>query len=192
MYIHIRAHHRKVCALLYISAWASVLLVQVKGNSRALRCGTATVQSRFFVYIPQTMRIRDIFHKEHFNEFLRFCFVGVLATGIHYGIYLLLIKTSSLEGQIWINAAYLIGFIISWLCNLWMTARITFKTHLSLKRGVGFAVTHGVNYLLHLLFLNIFLAFGITEQMAPIPVYCCVVPINFILVRIVFKSNKIQ
>jgi hypothetical protein len=28
-----------------------VLLVQVIGNSRALRCGTATVQSRFFVYI---------------------------------------------------------------------------------------------------------------------------------------------
>jgi putative flippase GtrA len=116
----------------------------------------------------------------------------VLATGIHYGIYLLLIKTSSLEGQFWINAAYLIGFIISWLCNLWMTAKITFKTHLSIKRGVGFAVTHGINYLLHLLFLNIFLALGITEQIAPIPVYCCVIPINFILVRTVFKSNKIQ
>ena len=137
------------------------------------------------------MRIKNIFHKEKLFEFLRFCFVGVLATGIHYGIYLLLIKTSSLEGQFWINAAYLIGFIISWLCNLWMTARITFKTHLSLKRGVGFAVTHGVNYLLHLLFLNIFLALEVTEQIAPIPVYCCVIPINFILVRIVFKSNKI-
>ena len=150
------------------------------------------MQSRFFVYILQTMRIKNIFHKEKLFEFLRFCFVGVLATGIHYGIYLLLIKTSSLEGQFWINAAYLIGFIISWLCNLWMTARITFKTHLSIKRGVGFAVTHGINYLLHLLFLNIFLAVGITEQIAPIPVYCCVVPINFILVRTVFKSPKIQ
>ena len=137
------------------------------------------------------MRIKNIFHKEKLFEFLRFCFVGVLATSIHYGIYLLLIKTSSLEGQFWINAAYLIGFIISWLCNLWMTAKITFKTHLSIKRGVGFAVTHGINYLLHLLFLNIFLALGVTEQIAPIPVYCCVVPINFVLVRIVFKSNKI-
>ena len=145
----------------------------------------------FCIYIPQTMRIRDIFHKEHFNEFLRFCFVGMLATGIHYGIYLLLIKTIHQEGYVWINIAYLIGFVCSWLCNLWMTAKITFKTHLSIKRGVGFAVTHGINYLLHLLFLNIFLALGVTEQIAPIPVYCCVVPINFVLVRIVFKSNKI-
>ena len=115
----------------------------------------------------------------------------MLATGIHYGIYLLLIKTRHQEGYIWINIAYLIGFVCSWLCNLWMTAKITFKTHLSIKRGVGFAVTHGINYLLHLLFLNIFLALGVTEQIAPIPVYCCVVPINFVLVRIVFKSNKI-
>ena len=113
MYIHIRAHRKWVCAWAYISAWASVLLVQVIGNSRALRCGTATVQSRFFVYILQTMRIKNIFHKEKLFEFLRFCFVGVLATGIHYGIYLLLIKTSSLEGQFWINAAYLTLFIIA-------------------------------------------------------------------------------
>ena len=138
------------------------------------------------------MMLKNIFHKKKLYEFLRFCFVGVIATGIHYGIYLLLIKTISLEGNFWINAAYLIGFMISWSCNLWMTAKITFKTHVSLKRGVGFAVTHGINYLLHVLFLNIFLPLGITEQFAPILVYCCVVPINFILVRTVFKSHKIK
>lgn len=136
--------------------------------------------------------LKSILNKTNIYEFLRFCFVGVLATGIHYGIYLLLIKTISLEGKFWINVAYFVGFIISWLCNFWLTAKITFKTHVSLKRGVGFAVTHGINYLLHVLFLNIFLALGITEQIAPIPVYCCVVPINFILVRTIFKSNKIQ
>lgn len=136
--------------------------------------------------------LKSFLNKTNIYEFLRFCFVGVLATGIHYGIYLLLIKTILQEGNIWINIAYLIGFICSWLCNLWMTAKITFKTNVSLKRGVGFAVTHGINYLLHLLFLNIFIAIGITEQFAPIPVYCCVVPINFILVRTVFKSHKIQ
>lgn len=136
--------------------------------------------------------LKSILNKKNTYEFLRFCFVGVIATGIHYGIYLLLIKTISLEGNFWINAAYLIGFMISWLCNLWMTAKITFKTHVSLKRGIGFALTHGINYLLHVLFLNIFLALGMTVQIAPIPVYCCVVPINFILVRTVFKSNKIQ
>ena len=131
-------------------------------------------------------------HKDKILEFLRFCIVGLVATCIHYGSYLLLIRLIEIDGKFWVNIAYLIGFVISWLCNLWMTARITFKTHVSVKRSICFAVTHGINYLLHLLFLNIFLALGVTEQIAPIPVYCCVVPINFILVRIVFKSNKIQ
>lgn len=136
--------------------------------------------------------LKSILNKKNIYEFLRFCFVGIVATCIHYGIYILLIKTISQDGNLWINISYLIGFVCSWLCNLWMTAKITFKTHVSLKRGVGFAVTHGINYLLHLLFLNIFLALGITEKIAPIPVYCCVVPINFVLVRFVFKSNKIK
>lgn len=131
-------------------------------------------------------------HKDKILEFLRFCIVGLVATCIHYGSYLLLIRLIEIDGKFWVNIAYLIGFVISWLCNLWMTARITFKTHVSVKRSICFAVTHGINYLLHLLFLNIFLALGVTVQIAPIPVYCCVVPINFILVRIVFKSNKIQ
>jgi putative flippase GtrA len=136
--------------------------------------------------------LKNIFNKEKLYEFLRFCLVGLIATCIHYGFYLLLITWIEIDGKLWVNIAYLIGFVMSWLCNLWMTAKITFKTHVSLKRGVGFAVTHAINYLLHVLFLNIFLAVGISEQIAPIPVYCCVVPINFILVRIVFKSPKIQ
>lgn len=138
------------------------------------------------------MQIRGLFRNEKLNEFLRFCFVGVVATCIHYGIYLLLIKTIGIEGKLWVNVAYLIGFIVSWFCNLFMTAKLTFKTEVSVKRGVYFAITHGVNYLLHILFLNIFLLLQFTEQIAPILVYCCVIPINFILVRTVFKSKKIQ
>ena len=180
---------------IYIRRGLRVVGSIILGNARASGSGTGKCKFHAFIFmllLKKEMLFRNLFHSEKIHEFLRFCFVGVLATGIHYGIYLLLIKTISLEGNFWINAAYLVGFIISWLCNLWMTAKITFKTHISLKRGVGFAVTHGINYLLHVLFLNIFLALGITEQIAPIPVYCCVVPINFILVRTVFKSNKIQ
>ena len=38
-------------ACMYVhTAWASVLLFGTKGNTRASKCGTAIVQSRFFVY----------------------------------------------------------------------------------------------------------------------------------------------
>lgn len=115
------------------------------------------------------------------REFLRFCLVGLIATGIHYGVYLLLIR--------WINTtlAYSIAYIISLCCNLLLTASFTFKADVTIKRTAGFIASHGINYLLHILFLNIFLALGIAEEWAPIPVFCLVFPINFILVRTVFK-----
>ena len=134
--------------------------------------------------------IQNIIHSPKLKEFIRFAIVGVLATGIHYGIYLLLLHLLSIETKLWMNMAYSIGYVVSWFCNLWLTAHFTFQTKVTTKRGIGFAVSHAINYGLHIVFLNLFLYVGFTEQWAPIPTYCCVIPINFILVRLVFKHIK--
>lgn len=125
--------------------------------------------------------IKALIKSDGFKEFIRFCIVGVIATAIHYGVYLLL--------NLWINVnvAYTLGYAISFCCNLFLTAKFTFKKEITTKRTGGFILCHGVNYLLHMLFLNLFLWIGVAEQWAPIPVYCLVIPINFILVRTVFK-----
>lgn len=120
------------------------------------------------------------------RQFLRFACVGALATGIHYGVYYLL--TFYLN----VNIAYSIGYIVAWFCNFFLTAHFTFKTYATIKRGVGFALSHGVNYLLHMVFLNLFLWFGLSETVAPIPVFCIVIPINYLLVRFVFLSKRFQ
>lgn len=132
--------------------------------------------------------IKEIVNNQKFREFVRFSIIGVVATLIHYGIYYAIIKGLAIEKELWINVAYTIGFVVSWCCNLWLTAHFTFKTTVSMKRGVGFAVSHGINYLLHLGFLNLFLWMGISATVAPWLVFCCVIPINFILVRTVFKK----
>ena len=131
-----------------------------------------------------------LFQKDTVREFIRFAIVGLIATGIHYGLYLLLITLFKGDSRLWTNIAYSIGYVVSWVCNLWLTAHFTFRESVSFGRGVGFAVCHLINYGLHILFLNIFLLWGIPERLAPIPVYCIVVPINFILVRTVFKKLK--
>ena len=128
---------------------------------------------------------------ERAREFIRFVIVGVIATGIHYGLYLLLIHVVPIEGSLWTNIAYAIGYVVSWFCNLWLTAHFTFRESVTVGRGVGFAICHLINFGLHLLFLNAFLYLGVPENWAPIPVYCLVVPINFILVRTVFKKMKL-
>lgn len=136
------------------------------------------------------MDIKTLLIKFLHIEFVRFCIVGVIATGLHYGIYLLLIRLVHLDGELWTNVAYTIGYILSFCCNLWLTAHFTFHESVNVKRGVGFTISHAINYGLHIGFLNLILWLGMPEQWAPIPVYCLVVPINFILVRTVFKKIK--
>ena len=123
---------------------------------------------------------------DKFKEFIHFVIVGVISTGIHYGLYYLLNLVMN------VNIAYTIGYVIAWCCNFYMSAHFTFKSETSVKRGVGFAVSHGINYVLHMVLLNLFLRLGLSETLAPIPVYCIAVPINFIMVRYVFRSIWFQ
>lgn len=134
--------------------------------------------------------IKQLLQSNRFQEFLRFCIVGVVATAVHYGVYLLLIRVVKIDEGWWTNVAYSFGYLMGFICNLWLSAHFTFKEEITVKRGIGFTVSNMVNYGLHLLFLNLFLWVGIPEQWAPIPVYCIVVPINFFLVRFVFKKMK--
>lgn len=117
------------------------------------------------------------------REAIRFCIVGVLATIVHYGIYLLL------KGVINVSVAYTIGYVISFIGNFVLTNVYTFKTQATAKKGIGFVICHVINYLLHIGLLNVFIWMGVPSSLAPIPVYCIVVPVNFLLVRKVLKTN---
>ena len=116
-----------------------------------------------------------------YKEFFRFVLVGLLATAIHYGVYRLL------DLVIPANPAYAAGYVISFLCNFFLTARFTFKKRATVKKGLGFGLSHLVNFTLHMLLLNLFLFLGLSEAWAPIPVYCICIPVNFLLVRFVFN-----
>ena len=119
-----------------------------------------------------------------YQEIIRFCMVSILATRIHYGIYLLLNQFV----LVWL--AYSIGYAISFVFNFYMTSVFTFKEKATVRKGIGFVFSHIINYLLHILFLSLFIWIGVGESYAPILVYLIVIPINFLLVRFVFKSKK--
>ena len=121
----------------------------------------------------------------NYQEIIRFCIVGTLATGIHYGIYLLLNRFI----LVWL--AYSIGYVISFIFNFYLTSVFTFREKATVRKGIGFVFSHLINYLLHILFLFLFIWMGVRDNYVPIPVYLIVIPINFLLVRFVFKSKKI-
>ncbi|MBE6327938.1 MAG: GtrA family protein [Bacteroidales bacterium] len=114
-------------------------------------------------------------------QLLRFAVVGVVATAIHYGVYLLLLNAFSE------TIAYSIGYVVAFVCNFILTCVFTFRKKASAKRGVGFGLAHLVNYCLHVTLLNLFLWVGLSNTVAPIPVFCIAIPVNFLLVRYVFK-----
>ena len=115
-------------------------------------------------------------------EVLRFGIVGVVATVLHYVIYWIL--------QHWINVnvAYTIGYFLSFIANYFLSAQFTFREKTTTRNGIGFAGAHLFNYLFQMVLLNIFLWLGVSKALAPLPVYCIAVPVNFILVRTVFKK----
>ena len=115
-------------------------------------------------------------------EFIRFAIVGCTALVILYVVYYVLLN--------WIghNIAYTIGYIVSFICNYILTVKFTFQTKASKKNGAGFAFSHLINYLMQVGCLNLFIYLGMSEQLAPVPVFAICVPTNFVLVRFFMKK----
>ena len=125
----------------------------------------------------------DEHRREQLGEVIRFGVVGVLATFIQYAVYWVLIR--------WLNpsVSMTIGYVVSFAFNFLASTRYTFRVKASARRGAGFALSHGVNYLLQMVTLNLFLWLGVSKQWAPIPMFCVCVPVNFLLVRFFLKGK---
>lgn len=130
-------------------------------------------------------KIRTTYQRipSRWQEVFRFCLVGGVATVLHYAIYLLL------QLWVWTWLAYTIGYALSFMMNYVLTNIFTFKTKPTVKNGTGFIISHAINYGLHIGLLELFLWVGLSNEWAPIPVYCIVIPVNFLLVRFVFKKR---
>ena len=123
--------------------------------------------------------------RRSFIELFRFALVGGFATALHYGIYYALWRYAAFNE----NVAYTAGYVLSFIANFYLTAYFTFRSRPSWRRAGGFGGAHLVNYLLHMGLLNLFLRMGLPEQWAPLPVFAIAIPVNFLLVRFVFKHK---
>lgn len=142
-------------------------------------------------------------------QFVRFFVVGVGATLLHWAVY---IGLNSLFGITEADAlayttTFTIGYIVSFVGNYIVSLRWTFKTKGSCKKGLGFAFSHLVNWGMQAGLLRLLIYIGVGAWMGGcvasllpalaescprlvdpttlvlFPVYCIVVPMNFLLVR---------
>lgn len=125
---------------------------------------------------------------EKLQEFVRFCIVGVIASAIQYLVYYLLQLIDG--GQLWLSIAYTIGYVVSLVCNFFMTTYFTFRSKVSVGKTAGFGFSHIINYTLHMVLLNLFLSLGIHRLIAPILVLMIAVPTNFTILHFVYHKKK--
>lgn len=130
------------------------------------------------------MTYNNMIRKEIRGEIVRFVVVGTLATLIHYGVYLALL------GHLADGVAYTAGYVISFVFNYVLSSRYTFRSRTSVRNGAGFCAAHGVNYLLHISLFHVWKWVGVPEWLVPVPVYAIAIPVNFVLVRLVFKTKR--
>ncbi len=150
------------------------------------------------------------------QQFLRFFVVGVGATLLHIGIYQAINALFSLneEQQFYLNLSYGIGYALSFVANYIASTRWTFKTQGSAKKSAGFVGAHAINLGLQYLLFNLFLWMKVGDwlvslneavlpnallqllpllqnpaDLVPLPVFFFVVPLNFILVRLVLTDK---
>lgn len=119
--------------------------------------------------------------RQKLGEIFRFGVVGILATLIQYGVYLLLLR--------WAHAAVAntVGYAVSFLFNFYASTHFTFRVKANARRGAGFAVSHAANYLLQMGVLTSSIWLGVPQRLAPIPMFAICVPVNFLLVRFFLK-----
>ena len=120
--------------------------------------------------------------RQKLGEVVRFGIVGVLATLLQYAIYTVLLLWCSP------SLSMPVGYILSFIFNFIASTRFTFKVETNARHGAGFALSHVVNYLLQMATLNFFLWIGVSKTLAPIPMFCICVPVNFVLVKFFLKK----
>ena len=129
-------------------------------------------------------KIDTLLHSDKFGQFIRFALNGALSSAIHYGIYCLLL--------LWVsaNAAYITGYLVSFVSNFFLTSYFTFRTKPTLRRFLGFSGSHAINFGLHMALFNVFLWLGVHQLLIPLLVMCIAMMVQFFILRFVFTGRE--
>lgn len=116
------------------------------------------------------------------KEFLRFVVVGAISFLLHNVVYMLLTHRGITP-----TVAYTFGYLSWAVSNYLLSTFVTFRTRLSVKRAVGYAVSIGIYYLVQLAIFSLLQLTPTPEILVTPIVYAIAFPINFVMVRWVMK-----
>lgn len=121
------------------------------------------------------------------SEIIRFGIVGVIATGIQYGIYVVFVNAVGVKAV----PSTLISYAISFIANFFLSSYFTFHSRPNAAKGIGFTLSHLVNMGLQTGMVAIFQQI-VGKTLALLPAFGICIPVNYLLVRFVFTGKLFQ
>lgn len=118
------------------------------------------------------------------SEIIRFGIVGLLATGLQYGIYVVFVDAVKVKAV----PSTLISYAISFIANFFLSSYFTFQTRPDARKGIGFTLSHLVNMGLQTGLVAIFQQI-VGKTLALLPALGICIPVNYLLVRYVFTHD---
>lgn len=125
-------------------------------------------------------------NNHQFNEFIRFCIVGVICTGIDAAIFYAVRLFTPYP------VALVSGYVLSLIVNYFLTIYWTFKSKPNANNAVGVVVAHLFNlFVVRMGLMYIFVdILAINDRIAYIPTLMISVITNFIIVKLVINKLK--
>ena len=121
------------------------------------------------------------------KEILRFCITGATITAVLYGIYYAMLYVGFS-----VDISFTTGFVVSFICNFLLTNYYTFRTPIDAENALRFTLCQALNFLMQYAALKLFVALGVPEEVALVPVWVIIFPINFLWMRKLLRSQRFR
>lgn len=128
-----------------------------------------------------------------YRSAVRFVCVGVLGTGVQYGIYYLLLDIFHRqwpEMMIMTSLAFSIGFVVEMIFNYLLTSFYTFRVRPSLKNAGGFIFGRTLNYFIQIFLLNMLIWLEMSKELSGIVAIALAGVINYFVLLPFYREKK--
>lgn len=129
--------------------------------------------------------MRVLLRRQNMREFLSFLVGGCINTCLTYGVYF------SLQKLFYYQVSYGIAYAVGIIFSYWFNATFVFNEPINWKGFFTYPVVYVVQYFVSALLLGVFIEIiEIPPTVGPLLVLILMIPLTFILSRLVLKSSK--
>ncbi|WP_433273865.1 GtrA family protein [Actinosynnema sp. CS-041913] len=119
------------------------------------------------------------------GRIVRFGLVGVVNTGVYYGLYLLL------RLAIPYLAAHVVAFLLAMVGSYFLNCYFTFRTKPSLRTFLLFPLSNVTNFVVTTAGLYVLVAwFQVNQRIAPLLASAVAIPFTFIVAQLVLMGRQ--